>query len=310
MVNVLITGAHGLLGQSLAAKCSGKYSLIISDKDDRSLFETFDYQYYNLDITNRKLLKKVISEVKPGYIINTAAFSNVDGCEVNKELCWKANVEGTGNLAEICNKIGAHLIHLSTDYVFDGGKGNYTEDDIPNPINYYGKSKLASENEIKISSCQSTILRTASLYGFDTIRKQNNFVSWVVNNLKSGSPMKIADDQIANPTYVPNLADAIWKIIRLEKTGIYHFTGSESINRYNFAKKIARQFSLGFDQVSTIKMSEIEGRKADRPQDSSLNISKFREEIGMEIYSVERGMRSLFQRYGHYLGYAVTIAGN
>ena len=204
----------------------------------------------------------------PDYIINVAAYTNVDKCESEKELAWNINVNGVEYLAKYSVPSNAHLIHISTDYVFDGLAGPYSENDLPNPISYYGRSKLAGENVIKKFDIKSTILRTNVLFG-PTKFGRPDFVKWVFNSLSENKNIRIVTDQINNPTYIEDLAQAIITICDSEKTGLFNIGGAELLNRLEFTKEIAEYFNLDFNLVEPIITADL-NQPAPRPLNSGL----------------------------------------
>jgi len=175
---ILITGANGLLGQKLIKTFKGKFKIVASGNEDHFFLEDSDIHYEILDITDPARCKAVIHEVKPDIIINAASYTNVDGCEVEKETCWDVNVKGVENLAKSAKNLMSLVIHVSTDFVFDGNSGPYSEENRPNPLGYYGKSKLASENVCRISGVPFAIVRTSVLFGLGVKVKQNFFI-WI-----------------------------------------------------------------------------------------------------------------------------------
>jgi dTDP-4-dehydrorhamnose reductase len=238
----------------------------------------------HLDITRNNDL---IQKFKPDYIVLTAAMTNVDRCEVDREEAWRTNALGPKNVASAAHEIGAKLIHVSTDYVFDGNDGMYKEDSQTSPINYYGESKLAGERFVQEICPDSVIARTSVLYGWNPVRQ--NFVTWAVDEMKKGNSINIVNDQYTSPTFSSNLADLILAI--RDQTGIFHTCGSQRINRHDFAIEIARAFKLDESLVNPIRSAQLRWR-ARRPKDSSLNIAKVCQfEKGLNIREGLNAMR-------------------
>jgi dTDP-4-dehydrorhamnose reductase len=207
-------------------------------------------------------------EFFPDFVINLAAYTNVDKSETDRETCWNVNVNAIEYLAKYCVSSNAHLVNISSDYVFDGKNGPYSENDLPNPISYYGRSKLAGENIIKKFNIPYTIIRTNVLFGYAEFGRPD-FVKWVVNSLRAGNPIRIVTDQINNPTYLEDIADAIKNICDLNKTGLYNIGGAELLNRYEFTERIAEYFNLDLSLVSQILTEELK-QPAPRPLNSGL----------------------------------------
>jgi len=290
-MRVLITGCHGLLGQKVLKVFlkSTSAEILATAKEPKTFLDLKGFDYTMLDITNRSDVKNLIVYFNPDVIVNTAAYTNVDGCELNRELAWRVNVEGVRNLVHSARRVDAKLIHISTDYIFDGKNGPYDENAIPNPINYYGRTKLASENEIKIGGVRFAILRTNVLYGVGRNVK-SNFALWLYNKLSSGEKIKVVTDQIGNPTYVDDLAFAILKVVEFDKEGIYNVGGKDFVSRYDFALKLAEIFSFDHELIIPVKTSEL-NQVAPRPLKSGLITLKAEAELGLKPYGVEDGIR-------------------
>lgn len=290
-MRIMITGCHGLLGQSVLKMFlkSTDSEILATAKDARTFLDFGGFDYTMLDITSRSDVKNLVVYFRPDVIINTAAYTNVDGCETNRELAWRVNVEGVRNLVNSARRVDAKLIHISTDYIFDGKNGPYTEDAIPNPINYYGRTKLASENEIKIGGIRFAILRTNVLYGVGKNVK-SNFALWLYQKLSNRESIKVVTDQIGNPTYVDDLAFAILKIVEFDKEGIYNVGGKDFVDRYTFAVKLAEIFGFDRELITPVKTSEL-NQIAPRPLKSGLVTLKAESELGLKPYGVEDGIR-------------------
>ena len=293
MKRVLICGSNGLLGQRLSLLLSNNtaYEVLNTSQERSFVFDHRLFDYTQLDITQKGDVKSLVSSFQPSVIINAAAATNVDWCETHREEAWSINVVGVENLVEAARKVGGKLIHVSTDYVFDGKNGPYAEDAQPNPISYYGKSKLASENATRSGGIPYAIVRTIVLYG-NGIQVKDNFVLWVVKSLRSGKRIRCVDDQISNPTHVSDLAQSILKIFELERTGLYHVCGRESLSRYDFALKTAKVFELDGSLIDRIKTSEL-SQPAARPMVTGFVTLKATTELGLTLMDVEEGLRLL-----------------
>jgi len=295
MESMLITGVNGLLGQKILEQASSKYSIIGIDLHEEPYHKKVKFEYRKLDLTNRRAVKEIISDFLPDFLINTAAMTDVDGCETQKEQCWKINVEAVDNIIYAVRKIDTKIVHLSSDYVFDGKSGPYSEDSVPSPLGYYGKSKLASENLLISSDVEAAIVRTMVLYG-SGVRVRPNFVTWLISTLEDEKSVTIANDQFGNPTLADDLAAAIIRIVELKKWDLYHISGSELIDRYNFAVKIADIFKLNKGLISSITSAEL-NQPAQRPLKSGFNIDKARSELGIEMSTVEEGLKIFKKQY-------------
>ncbi len=281
---LLVVGANGMLGQRVIEFYSplNDVEILASSIEDKPLLDHI--QYIRSDITVRNDIKKVVYDFCPDFIINAAAFTNVDLSETERELAWKINVKGVEYLAESARVIDAHLIHISTDYIFDGKNGPYLENDIPNPLGYYARTKLAGENAIKISGAKYSIIRTNVLYGIAKFGRPD-FVKWVVDSLRSKKQIRIVTDQINNPTFIDDVVQAINKIIELRKEGIYNIGGAEFISRYDFTLMIADYFNLDKNLIVPIKTEEL-NQPARRPLKSGLITIKAQSELGYKPHTI------------------------
>ena len=286
-----ISGANGMLGQRAVNFYSqkGNIELLACSLEEKSIRELpQNIEYISCDITNREKIKSFIYDFCPDYILNLAAYTNVDLSEVDREKTWKANVKAVEYLAEAARTIDAHIIHISTDYIFDGKNGPYNEDDIPNPLGYYGRTKLASENVLKISGVLSTILRTNVLYGV-AINHNSDFVNWVIKTLKNNEQIRIVTDQINNPTFTDDMVQAISKVIEFRKTGVYNIGGQEFISRYEFTQIISDFFNLDKSLINPIKTEEL-NQKARRPLKSGLITLKAESELGYKPHTIHEAL--------------------
>jgi dTDP-4-dehydrorhamnose reductase len=293
MKRVLICGSNGLFGQRLALMLSPQteYEVLNTSRKRSFVFDDRLFDYTQLDITKKSDVKSLVSSFHPTTIINAAAAADVDWCEQHREEAWKINVVGVENLIEAARKVGARLIHISTDYIFDGTHGPYSEDDKPNPISYYGKSKLASENAVRIAGIPYTIFRTIVLYG-NGIGIRDNFPTWVVKNLRACRTIHCSDDQLSNPTHVNDLAFAAVKGFELNRDGIYHICGSERVSRYQFAVRTAELFGLDAGLIQRVKSSDL-NQTAPRPLVTGFVTLKAQTEFGMHPMDITQGLTLL-----------------
>jgi len=245
---ILVTGANGLLGQALVRRLSASvlHDVMATSNDDAPRFTGLSCGYVRLDVCDRVAVSRIFEDFAPTVVINCAAMTNVDRCETDRNACWCVNAISVEHLANECHAIGAHLVQISTDFVFDGTTGPYTETDRPNPINFYGKAKLAGENAArKAGYGKWTVVRTNVVYGSNKNLPRHNFASWVYQQLSSGHTVQAFVDQIRTPTYACDLARGIESIVRCRKRGIYNLSGGALLSMYDFAREIAN--TAGFD---------------------------------------------------------------
>ncbi len=266
---ILVTGSNGLLGQAVTSVFTreSNLNLVLSSVEDKSLADS-NYKYIQLDITKKDDVKKAVGSVKPSVILNCAAFTNVDACETERELCWKLNVDAVKNLIISARPHGIKLVHISTDYIFDGKSGPYTEEDTPNPVSFYGKSKLAAENAIFASGIEHAVVRTMVLYGVGKNIKPN-FAQWLVNKLSAKEKINIVDDQIGNSTIADNLAFGLLKVIEENKSGIFNIAGKDIESRLQFTLKLCDVFGFDKSLINKIATASL-NQPAPRPLNSGL----------------------------------------
>ena len=293
MKRILVCGANGLLGQRLSLMLSTQndYEVLNTSVERSFVYDNKLFDYNQLDITNRSDVKSLISSFQPNVILNAAAATNVDWCESNREEAWKANVTAVENLAEASRKVDAHLIHVSTDYVFDGKNGPYDEMAKPSPLGYYGKTKLASENTVRSAEIHHTIVRTNVLYG-SGIGVKANFALWIINSLKAGKHISVVDDQFGNPTFVGDLAMAMMKAFELNREGIFHIGGGNQLSRYDFALQAAEVFNLDASFVKRIKTSDL-AQPSPRPMISGFITLKAETQLGLHFLTAHEGLTLL-----------------
>ena len=265
-MRILITGAFGQLGHALQSILSKKsnYELICTGRKVKKGQEGIP-----LDIRNQVALKELINTTAPDILVNLAAMTNVDACELNPKLAGEINVAG---LEHICDSFKGKIIHLSTDYVFDGTSGPYKEDDPLNPISIYGKTKLASEHILLEKDIKNLVIRGNVLYDYSP-HTSASFLNWVVSSLKGNQEIKVVEDQFNNPTWTRSMSDIIELSIENDLEGIIHWGDSVHISRFEFAKLIAKKFSLNESLIKPVLTSEL-NQPARRPLQSGLSTEK------------------------------------
>lgn len=290
---VLVVGSNGLLGQKVAEQLlrGFNYHVTLTSVESAPVREIAAAPYQQADITNRKTVKDLVAAVNPDVIINCAAMTNVDACETEREIAWKINVGGVEHLIDAARRKPATVVHVSSDYVFDGKGGPYSEDDRPEPLSYYGKSKLASENALRTSGIPYFVARTMVLYGYAEGVKAN-FALWLLNSLRDGQQVRIVDDQIGNPTLVDDLAFGLIRAMEMRRTGIYNIAGKDIVSRFDFAVALAKAFGLDHTLIQPIKTSQL-NQPAARPLKSGLITLKAEVDLGLKLSGVEQGLAML-----------------
>jgi dTDP-4-dehydrorhamnose reductase len=297
MKTVLITGSNGLLGQKLVRQLQKdpNYKLIATSKGKNRIRSITDFIYESLDITSISQVKGVFEKYQPDVLINTAAMTNVDACEEDKEGCWKMNVTAVDYLLEECKKYNTHFIHLSTDFVFDGENGPYSESDLPKPLSYYGESKFASEKVIQNSEHKNwAIARTIIVYGVVEQMSRSNIVLWAKGALEKGDPINVVDDQFRSPTLAVDLAKGCILIADKQAKGVYHLSGKDLMSILELVNRVADFFKLDKSSISAIKSITL-NQTAKRPPKTGFVLDKAIRELGYDPATFEEGLAIVSQ---------------
>ena len=296
-MKILITGSNGLLGQKLLHKLKQDSSveLIATSKGENRVSEKNGYSYFNVDITHESAVVQIIAAQKPEVVINTAAMTNVDLCEDEKKACDALNVDAVKYLADACEKIDAHLIQISTDFIFDGEDGPYSEEDEPNPLSYYGLSKLKSEQVLQAHSVKWTILRTIIVFGVGENLSKGNIVLWAKGALAKGDPLNIIDDQFRAPTLAEDLADICILAANKKAFGIFNASGKDIMSIYEIVEKIAKHYGNSTDNLNKISTATL-NQTAGRPPRTGFILDKSRKELGYNPHSFEECLTIIDQQ--------------
>jgi dTDP-4-dehydrorhamnose reductase len=295
MDKILLTGSNGLLGQKLVEliKSKNEFQLIATGRGENRLPFTDGYQYLSLDITDLKAVNEVFEKYKPTIVIHGAAMTNVDQCELEKEACWIQNVIATRNIAEATKSTGAFLLHVSTDFIFDGSKGPLTEDDKPAPVSFYGYSKLAAEELImKMEGFKWSIARTVLVYGIAHDMSRTNIILWVKKSLEDKKNIKVVDDQWRSPTLAEDLAMGCYLIAKKKAEGVFNISGKDFLNPYQMAMKVVDFFKLDGSYITKADSSTF-SQPAKRPLTTGFVIDKAIKELGYKPHSFEEGIAIL-----------------
>jgi dTDP-4-dehydrorhamnose reductase len=294
---VLITGSNGLLGQKLVQLLSDdeSYEVHASGRGANRAASNEGYVYHQLDITDKSEVDKVIGSIKPDFIIHTAAMTNVDQCEAEKENCRKQNVDAVKYITEAAAENKSFLIHLSTDFIFDGKAGPYDETAIPKPLSYYGESKLAAEKIVQKSKIKWAIIRTVLVYGLVHDMSRSNIILWVKKNLEEGKSINVVNDQFRTPTLAEDLAMGCYLVMENEATGIFNISGKNMLTPYDMAIKTADYFKL--DKKLIVKTDSTKfTQPAVRPMRTGFIIDKAVKELGYDPHSFEEGIQLLAEQ--------------
>jgi len=293
-MRILLTGSNGLLGQKLVKLLAGKkdVTLLATSKGANRISNKEGYEYQSLDITSEEEIHQIFDAFKPTTIINTAAMTNVDACESDKELCWDLNVNAVKYMIAASKKHNTHLIHLSTDFVFDGEKGPYKEDDYPKPLSYYGVSKYEAEELLQDSGIKWSIARTIIVYGIGEEMSRSNIVLWAKEALEKGNPLTIVDDQFRSPTLAEDLAMGCYLIAMKEATGIYHLSGKDVMSIIELVYRVADFYGLDKSIVTAIKSDSL-NQAAKRPPKTGFILDKAIKDLAYSPCTFEEGLAIL-----------------
>jgi dTDP-4-dehydrorhamnose reductase len=290
---ILILGATGKVAEAIT-------KMFLSETDDtrlilctgsiKTISPELRCEAVEIDYLDLKGIESVLKKYSPACIVNAAAMTGVDACEDEKSLAMKLNCDLPKTLAKYARKKNIHLIHFSTDYIFNGEKGLYSEDDTPDPVSYYGRSKLAGENAIisEMGEENYTIFRTNVVYGYSTYGK-NDFINWIIDNLENEEEINIVDGQWSNPTFSSDLAWVTLKAFEEKRFGIFNIAGSDYLSRYEIALKVCEVLRYDKDLIKKIKPEELI-QKAKRPEKGGLLTLKAESVFGMGINGLGAGI--------------------
>jgi dTDP-4-dehydrorhamnose reductase len=292
-MKILVTGANGLLGQKLIALLQQDLAIqLVATAQRPPAAPLTRGEFVPLDITDSTQVDQVIAISQPDVIINTAAMTHVDRCEAEREACWLVNVTAVQYLVDACTKYNVHLIHLSTDFIFDGTYGPLDETAVPGPVNYYGESKLKGEQLVQQSNVSWCIIRTVLVYGITNDLSRSNIVLWVKNSLETGKQIQVVDDQWRTPTLAEDLAMGCYLAAKKKATGIYHVSGKDFLTPYAMAIQTAKFFGLDESLITRTDSSQFK-QPAARPLKTGFVIGKAKKELGYEPHSFKEGLAIL-----------------
>jgi len=290
-MKILITGSNGLLGQKLVSLLYLKPEITLiatargANRDE--IYE--DYIYESMDITSEENVLAVFRKHKPDAVIHTAAMTHVDQCELNKETCVDQNINAVNHIVKACKEVGAFLLHVSTDFIFDGTRGPLTEEEIPNPVNYYGWTKWEAEKAVEKSGLQWAIARTVLVFGVVQDMSRSNIVLWVKNNLEQKKEINVVNDQWRTPTLAEDLAMGCWLIVQKKATGIFNISGEEMLSPYDLAHTVADVWKLDKGLIKQADSSTFT-QPAMRPPKTGFIIDKAKKQLGYKPHTLIEGL--------------------
>jgi len=293
MNRLLLLGGYGFIGGNIANKAQGKMDVVIGGRHQHPGLKSFPYRPF--DITNRDDVLEAMDEVKPEYVINAAAISNIDLAEHDRELAWNVNVSGAQYLAEECRRHDIAYLYFSSDAVFDGKGGSYKEEDTPNPLNYYGKTKAEAEREVLSTWNRSVVVRISLVLGYP-VTSGNAFYLSLEKHLKNGDKVAFSTEEYRTPVDVLTLAESVLELSENDFYGIIHIGSTHSINRYELAWKVA--VAMGFDPVLIKpKKGEMSPNRAPRHRNGIINVEKAQSVLKTEMLDIDATIqRSIDER--------------
>ena len=293
-MRILITGSNGLLGQKLVKLCLERgLNFIATSKGENRNPDCPTINYLSLDISIFSEINNVFQFYYPTQVIHTAAITNVDYCEEHNDECQIMNVDATKLLLRASIQYDAHFQLLSTDFVFDGEKGNYKEEDIVNPLSVYAKSKVDAENVLQTSMTDNwSIVRTIIVYGEGNNLSRTNIVLWAKEALKTGNEITIVDDQFRAPTWAEDLAWGCLEIVLRNKKGVFHISGPETMSVIDLVYRIADFYGLPKNQIKPIRSTTL-NQAAKRPPKTGFDLTKARNELNYEPLTLEKSLELL-----------------
>jgi dTDP-4-dehydrorhamnose reductase len=300
MKKILITGSNGLLGQKLVSLLTGKpgYQVVATGRGANRLPRTDNYTYQTLDVTDPEQVERITGSEKPDYIIHTAAMTNVDACEAEKKACRELNIKAVEYLAQACRTHHCFLVHLSTDFIFDGQNGPYTEEALPNPVNYYGESKLAAEQLLLHSGIRWAIVRTVLVYGLAHDMSRSNIILWVKQSLEEKKTIRVVTDQWRTPTLAEDLAAGCYLVIKNDAQGIFNIAGKDMLTPYQMALQTADYFHLDASYIQKADSATF-SQPARRPLKTGLIINKAQHLLHYQPHTFTEGIAIIAAQLQH-----------
>ena len=292
-MKLLVTGANGLLGQKLISLSESLHKIFfVATGRGKNRNPPGKYEYRQLDVTHQGEVSKVLKEINPDVVINCAAMTHVDQCETQQEACWAQNVTALEYLIASCIEVNAFLIHLSTDFIFDGLAGPYAEEAVARPLSHYGLSKLASEDLLKASSIKSAIVRTVLVYGIAHDMSKSNIILWVKHSLEQGKKIQVINDQWRTPTLAEDLALGCMAIAQKKVEGIFNVSGKDLLTPHEMALKTAHFFNLDVSLIEEVDGS-VFTQPANRPARTGFILDKAIAELNYKPHSFDEGIAIL-----------------
>lgn len=296
MKKILIIGANGFTGRRILTDLSSQNQIyqITGCSLNKDIAPSSGYNFIQTDIRDEKQVDNLFTNIKPDIVINTSALSVPDYCETHQEEAWTINVNAVKSLAQHCEDSNSKFIHLSTDFVFDGETNVlYTENDVPNPINYYGLTKWESEKTVQAICSNYAIVRVVVVYGNYLPGQHGNIVQLVAAKLKAGEPLRVVSDQWRTLTFVGDISQGVEKFFSHPHNGVYHICGPECLTIAEIAYKVADFLNLDKSLIIPVTTADM-NETTPRPRFSGLSIEKAKEELNYSPHTLEEGLKEIW----------------
>ncbi|MFC2175941.1 SDR family oxidoreductase [Bacteroidota bacterium] len=291
MKKILVTGSNGLLGQKVVYKLKDRkdVELIATARGENRLLNQEGYTFCTLNIEDKANVDEVIDREKPDYIIHTAAMTQVDDCETDHDACDRANVYAVQYIVDAAERNQSHLVHISTDFIFNGEEGPYDEEGVADPLSYYGNAKWKGEQIVQNSKLKWAILRTVLVYGIVDNMSRSNIVLWAKGALEKGNPINVVDDQFRSPTLAEDLADGCILAVDKNATGIYNISGKDQFSIIDLVKEVADYYGLDKGLIKPVSSKTL-NQAAKRPPKTGFILDKAMRELGYNPHSFKEGI--------------------
>jgi len=287
METLLVFGGSGLPGGKVAALARESFKVVATYRGTKPRLSGIDFVEFSKDHVEEAMA--LVRKTKPSAVIDAEAMDDVDRCEEERDLAWQVNAGSTGSLARVATDIGARYLFVSTDFVFDGTKGGYREQDVPRPVNHFGETKLAGEHAVLAATADHLVARPSLLYGWDDTRL--NFATWVLSSARDGTPIDVVTDWIASPTFADSLAEGVLQLLKVPDGGVYHLAGAEGMSRYDFAVRLMKASGLHPKLVRPVRSAQLH-LKAPRPANASLSSAKAKRHR-IAVLSADEGIAAM-----------------
>jgi len=291
-MKIIITGGSGLLGKSLIETRNPNFKIVATYVGKYTMKDNADIKYQKIDIRDHDAHEHLFQEFRPDVTIHTAGIGSPDYAEKHRKEAWDINVGGTKNIYSLCEKFNSRLVYISSNGIYDGGKAPYGEEDIPEPINYYGELKLKAEEILTKTEIPCAIVRPILMYGWNYQFERSNIATYALERMAKGLKIQVYDDVFLTPLYSMMCGKAIWRIIQDEKYDVFNIAGADRVSIYQMIKKLADIFEFKEELIEPVKQGYF-NELVRRPKDTSFKTDKMQSVLGMKPLSMSEGMKAM-----------------